>query len=154
VIFLINYLRIVFDVDLSGVPARPWLAVAYALQLYLGYYLTRGRDAQPFLRGLLLYAGHICAMAAALHWLDERIVESAAWGLLALACLGLSLWQRDRLLGQSSLLVFGAAAVKVMLYDLGGASPMARIISLVVLGITFYIGGLLYQRLQAAGDSN
>jgi uncharacterized membrane protein len=39
--------------------------------------------------------------------------------------------------------------VKVMLYDLGGASPMARIVSLVVLGITFYIGGLLYQRLLA-----
>lgn len=151
VIFLINYLRIVFDVDLGGVPARPWLAVAYALQLYLGYYLVRARDVPQFLRGLLLYAGHISAMAAALHWLDERIVESAAWGLLALACLGLSLWQRDRLVGQSSLLVFGAAAVKVMLYDLGGASPMARIISLVVLGVTFYIGGLLYQRLQAAG---
>ena len=92
------------------------------------------------------------AMAAALHWFDERIVESAGWGLLALACLGLSLWQRDRVLGQSSLLVFGAAAVKVMLYDLGSASPLARIISLVVLGITFYLGGLLYQRLQAAGN--
>jgi len=101
---------------------------------------------------VLLYAGHICAMAAALHWLNERIVESTAWGLIALTCLGLSLWQRDRLLGQSSLLVFGAAAVKVMLYDLGNASPMARIISLVVLGVTFYIGGLLYQRLPVASD--
>lgn len=151
VIFLINYLRIVFDTDLRGVPGRPLLAVAYALQLYLGYYLIRGREALQGVKGLLLYAGHISAMAAALHGFDERIVESAAWGLLALACLGLSLWQRDRLLGQSSLLVFGAAAAKVMLYDLGGASPLARIISLVVLGITFYIGGLLYQRLQAPG---
>ena len=149
VIFLINYLRIVFDTDLRGVPGRPLLAVAYALQLYLGYYLIRGRQVTPGLGALLLYAGHIAAMAAALHLLKEPIVESAAWGVLALACLGLSLWVRDRLLGQSSLLVFGAAAVKVMLYDLGGASPLARIASLVVLGVTFYVGGLLYQRLQA-----
>ncbi len=152
VMFLINYLPIVFNEGLAGVPGRSMLAVAYALQLYLGYYLTRGRDAPQAFRGLLLYTGHISAMAAALQLLDERIVESTAWGLLALACLGLSLWQRDRVLGQSSLLVFGAAAVKVMLYDLGGASPLARIISLVVLGITFYVGGLLYQRLQVAGD--
>lgn len=152
VIFLINYLKIVFDVDLGGVHARPWLAVAYAAQLYLGYYLIRRREAQAFIKGLVLYAGHISAMAAALHWIDERIVESAAWGVIALVCLGISLWQSDKLVGQSSLLVFGAAAVKVMLYDLGNASPMARIISLVVLGVTFYIGGLLYQRLQTSDN--
>ena len=153
VIFLINYLRVVFDTDLRGVPARALLAVAYALQLYLGYWLIRGRQVTPGLGGLVLYAGHIAAMAAALHLLKEPIVESAAWGLLALACLGVSLWQRDRVLGQSSLLVFGAAAGKVMLYDLGGASPMARILSLVVLGVTFYVGGLLYQRLQGTAQS-
>jgi uncharacterized membrane protein len=45
--------------------------------------------------------------------------------------------------------VFAAAAGKVLLYDLGGASPLARIVSLVVLGITFYVGGLLYQRMLA-----
>ena len=149
VIFLANYLRVVFDSGLAAVPGRTLLAVAYALELYVGYYLTRGRPGPQAFRGLLLYAGHVSAMAAALHWLDEPIVESAAWGLIALACLGVSLWQRDRLVGQSSLLVFAAAAVKVMMYDLGGASPLARIVSLVVLGITFYAGGLLYQRLQS-----
>ena len=153
VMFLINYMRIVYDADLAAVPGRQALAVAYALQLYVAYYFIRERDTLKTLRELLLYAGHISAMAAALHFFDERIVESAGWGLLALACLGISLWQRDRLLGQSSLLVFGAAAAKVMLYDLGDASPLARIISLVVLGVTFYVGGLLYQRLQTAGNS-
>ena len=149
-VFLVNFLRVVFDTDLAGVPGRPLLAIAYALQLYLGYYLLRAREASGGLRGLLLYAGHISAMAAALHGFSERIVESAAWGVLALAFLGVSLWRHDRLLGQSSLLMFGAAAVKVMLYDLGGASPTARIVSLVVLGVTFYAGGLLYQRLPPA----
>lgn len=149
VIFAINYLRMVFDTDLRSVPGRSALAIAYALQLYLGYYLIRTRESVKGYATLVLYAGHISAMAAALHLLDERIVESTVWGVLALTCLGLSLWQRDRTLAQSSLLVFGAAAGKVLLYDLGGASPLTRIISLVVLGITFYVGGLLYQRMLA-----
>ena len=134
-------------------PARPALAIAYSLQLYLGYYLIKGRALPQGVAGLVLYAGHIAAMAAALHLYREPIVESAVWGVLALACLGLSLWARNRLLGQSSLLVFGATAFKVMLFDLGGASPTARIVSLVVLGVTFYIGGLLYQRLQTADST-
>jgi uncharacterized membrane protein len=45
--------------------------------------------------------------------------------------------------------VFAAAAAKVLLYDLGGASPLARIVSLFILGIIFYLGGLLYQRMLA-----
>ena len=154
VIFAVNYLRIVFDTDLRSVPGRPALAIVYALELYLGYYFIRNRESVKGYSTLVLYAGHISAMAAALHLLDERIVESAAWGVLALACLGLSLWQRDRVLGQSSLLMFGATAVKVLLYDLGGAAPLTRIISLVVLGVTFYAGGLLYQRMLAVGQKS
>jgi hypothetical protein len=37
----------------------------------------------------------------------------------------------------------------VLLYDLDDAQPMARIVSLVVLGVTFYVGGMFYQRLVA-----
>jgi uncharacterized membrane protein len=148
VIFALNYLRVVFDTEIEQVPGRKALAVLYALQLYAGYYLCRSRNALQRVVPLLLYLGHVSAMAAALHVLTEPIIQSTAWGLLALACLGLSLRQRDRLLGQSSLLIFGATAVKVLLFDLSGAPPLARIFSLVVLGITFYVGGLLYQRIQ------
>ncbi|TMH70450.1 MAG: DUF2339 domain-containing protein [Betaproteobacteria bacterium] len=148
IIFLVNYLRVILDTDLQGVAARPALAVAYAIELYAAYWLVRGKQEFPAL--LALYAGHISAMAAALHLLDTRIVESTAWALLALACLGIAWAQRDRLLGQSSLLLFGATAAKVMLYDLSGAPPVARIISLVVLGVAFYAGGLLYQRIDRA----
>ena len=151
VIFLVNYLRVIFDTDLEAVPGQQWLAIGYAFLLYLGYHFSRGREALRGVEVLLLYTGHISAIAAAVHLLHEPIVESTAWGLLALACLGLSLWQRDRLLGQSSLLVFGATAGKVLLYDLSGAPPMGRIVSLVVLGVTFYVGGMLYQRMLGAG---
>jgi uncharacterized membrane protein len=147
-IFGVNYLRVIFDTDVQGVPARSLLAVAYAALLYVGYLLSRGNLGN--IAVLALYAGHISAMAAALHLLDQRIVQSVAWGVLALGCLGLSLMQRDRALGQSSLLVFGATAAKVLLYDLSGAPPVARIVSLAVLGVTFYAGGMLYQRMLVA----
>jgi uncharacterized membrane protein len=150
-IFLANYLRIIFNIDAEPVPGRKLLALAYAALLYLGYYFVRSRNAYRSVEMLVLYAGHISAMAAALHLLDGRIVQSVAWGILAIACLVLSLRQRDRVLGQSSLLMFGATGGKVLLYDLSGAAPIARIVSLVVLGITFYFGGLLYQRMLGAG---
>jgi len=147
-IFVINYLRVVLDTDMQSVPARGALAVVYALELYAGFFALRARVPSSGVAALLLYTGHIAAMAAALHLIDTRIVESTAWALLALACLALALARHDRQLGQSSLLVFAATAAKVLLYDLSGAPPIARIISLVVLGLAFYIGGWLYQRID------
>ena len=149
-IFAVNYLRIAFDTDVALVQGKTVLALAYALLLYAGYAFLHGRDEDGGIKLLLLYAGHVSAMAAALHFFGVLIVQSAAWGVLALACLGISLARHDRLLGQSSLLVFAATAGKVLLYDLGGAPPVARIVSLVVLGVTFYFGGLLYQKTLGA----
>lgn len=147
-IFVINYLRVVFDTDLQEVPARGALAVVYALELYAGFLALRARGGSSAVAALLLYTGHVAAMAAALHLIDTRIVESTAWALLALAWIVLALARGDRQLGQSSLLVFGATAAKVLLYDLSGAPPIARIVSLVVLGVAFYAGGWLYQRID------
>lgn len=149
-IFLINYLRVITDVDLAQVPGHTILAIAYAALLYAGYYLISKREHLREVRMLLIYAGHVSAMAAAVQLLSVPIVQSTAWGLLALACLAISMWKSNRMLGQSSLLVFGATAGKVLLYDLSDAQPMARIVSLVVLGMTFYVGGLFYQRLMGA----
>jgi uncharacterized membrane protein len=146
---MVNCLRIVFNTDIDNVPARQLLPVAYALLLYLAYWFFRQKDLIGTATALLLAMGHICAMAAAIRLLHEPIIESVAWGVLAIGCLGLSLYVKDKLMGQSSLAVFGAAAGKVLLLDLSGASPFARIIGLVVLGVTFYVGGMLYQRLLA-----
>jgi len=41
-------------------------------------------------------------------------------------------------------------AIQVLRHDLGGAPPVARIVSLVVLGMTFYFGGPLYQKTLGA----
>jgi len=152
-IFLVNYLRVVLNTDLQSVAGREALAILYALELYAGYWFLRAGSGARF-GPMLLYAGHVSAMAAVLHLVGTPIVESTVWAVLALGCLGLALAQGDRTLGQSSLLMFGATAAKVLLYDLSGAPPVARIVSLVVLGIAFYAGGLLYQRiaLSPPGD--
>jgi len=67
-------------------------------------------------------------------------------GALALGCLILSLQKRLKLLGQSSLLVFGASVFKVFLYDIAMAAPLIRIASLLVLGASLYLGGWLYKK--------
>src|SRR5262245_6743730 len=114
-IFVINYLRVVLDTDLQDVRARGALAVAYALELYAGFFMLRARSLAPGVASLLLYTGHLAAMAAALHLIDTHIVESTAWALLALLWIGIALVRSDRPAGQSSLLVFGFTAAKVLL---------------------------------------
>jgi hypothetical protein len=149
-IFLLNFISVVLDFRLEQVPGRHWLASAYALLLYGGYYLVHQREGLGEVKRLLVYAGHVSAMAAAVHLLEVRIAESTLWAVLAVACLGLSIWRNDRLLGQSSLFVFGATGLKVLLYDLSGAQAVARIVSLMILGVTFYAGGILYRKLVQA----
>jgi len=153
VVFLLNFVRVLIGFRMDDVPGHTILPIAYAALLYGGYYLLAKQDRFREIKLLLVYAGHVSMMAAAVHLLHVPIVQSTAWGLLALACLGVSMWRNNRMLGQSSLLVFGATAAKVLLYDLSGAPPLARIISLVVLGLTFYVGGMLYQRLSTARDT-
>ena len=146
-IFVINYLRVVGDMDIRSVPGWQALAAINAAMLW-GAYAVCGRLTRfPGLRPVLLYAGHLCAMAGAVHLLNERVTESVVWGALAVACLLLSIRNGDAVLRQSSLAVFAATAAKAMLYDLSGASPVARIVGLTVLGAMFYLGGLLYRRL-------
>lgn len=150
IIGTVNYLRIVTDTSTTGVPGGDALPILYALECYAAYWFVQQRHTLQNLYIPLLYAGHICAMAAAVHLLDDRLSTSLAWGLLATGCLGLALRWRDRILGQSSLLIFAASAGKVLIYDLHQAAPLIRIGILLVLGLSLYVGGWLYQRLLAS----
>lgn len=147
-IFCINYFRALMQFDLDAVVGGRWLALCYALELYGGYLLVRSRPSLELARYGLVYAGHLSAMAAALQLFSHRFTISLAWCLLAVGCLVLSLKLRDRILGQSSLLVFAAAALKVLVYDLQGASPLVRVACLLVLGVTCYLGGWLYRKVS------
>lgn len=125
------------------------LPLFHALELYGGYALLRQATGRlRLLPGALIYLGHLAAMAAAWHILTNSLSVSLAWGLLSLVCLGLALKLGDRMLGQSSLLLFAFSALKVLLFDLAEASPPVRIGCLLVVGVTFYVGGWLYRRIE------
>jgi uncharacterized membrane protein len=147
-VFAVNCLRVLFNADLHAVPHGDWLAAAYAVLLYAGYAFCRARDVR-LPREALVYLGHLCAMAAAVRLIGVPIIETVAWAVLAVVVLGLSVPAGDAVLRRSSLWIFAACAAKLMLFDLAGAAPVARIIGLIVIGSMFYFGGMLYQRLRA-----
>ncbi len=147
-VFVINALRAALNFDLKGVPGGDYLALAYAAELYVAYVLVRKTDIGRPLAGALLYAGHLSAMAAPVHMFDERLPVSFNWALLAVLSLLAALKTSDRMLAQSSLFVFAVSGAKVMLYDLDQAEPLIRIGCLVILGVSFYVGGWLYRRVD------
>jgi hypothetical protein len=131
----------------SGNPTA--LLLLYAAALYASYFLLR-QDAGP--RGLspiVLYLGHLAAMVASLRWFDSGLAISATWAVLAVALLFLALQLKDRHIGQSSLFIFTASALKVLLFDLADSGSTVRILSLIILGASLYAGGWLYQGLAA-----
>jgi len=148
-IYAANYLRIILHADLARVAGSDLLVLAFAAGHYLAYHLARRFRLSEHLCLPLIYAGHVAAMAAAVHLFSGRLAVSLCWGGLAVAALILSLWRRDRILGQSSLLVFAASGAKVLLYDLAGAAPLVRIACLIVLGVTLYLGGWLYRKVAS-----
>lgn len=154
-IFGLNALRSGFHFMLDRVVASDWLALAYALELYLGYWLLRRSGQAPGLplRGALLFAGHLAAMAAPIHLFDQRLAVSMTWAILAVAALLLALQIRDRLLGQSSLFIFAVSGAKVILYDLSQSAPLIRIGCLVILGSSLYLGGWLYRKVSTLESS-
>jgi hypothetical protein len=151
-IFMLNYLRVITGFDRQTMLAPDWLSVMYALELYVGYYLSRRAGSAKGLWPLLLVGGHLAAIAAAVHIFDNRVMVSLTWGLLALTCLLLTLKYKDKLLGKSSLLIFAISSGKVLIYDLSSSAPLVRIGTLLVVGCSFYLGGWLYKKIEALSD--
>jgi uncharacterized membrane protein len=153
-IFSLNYLRVVVVADTDAVPAHDSLAFLYAVELYVAYYLTRSMGSLRAFSVPALYVGHIALLGAAVQVLDNRLGVSLVWGGIALACLAMAFRLDDRTLGKSSLLIFAASAVKVLILDLSDAAPLVRIASLLILGVTLYIGGWMYKRVDALEEQN
>lgn len=152
--FLHNELRVLSGVVLDSVHAWQVLILLYAVLPYVAYALRRRNPASVSIdAGLLLALGHANTMTAAIHLFDSRLIVSSVWGILAVTCLVTAISIGDQRLGRSALLIYAASGLKVLLFDLSGASPLVRIGCLVVLGITLYAGGLLYKRIQTGEPS-
>lgn len=148
IVALLGYARLTTGLGIEHTVGWRVLIPVYAAILYAGYWILRSRENAGI--GVLasLYFGHLIVMAGAIHFSDSRFVVSIVWGLLAVAALVISITTGDRRLGRSSLLVFAAFAAKVLLFDLSGTSTLVRIGCLVVLGVTMYVGGMLYQKID------
>lgn len=156
-IFVANYSRLFAGhsmmPEIRDVPAHDLLSLCYAAELYLAYYFLRKMPSMKDMGRIALYAGHIAIMAWAIQIFDSRFVVSLVWGALALGCLLLSLNRRDKILGQSSLMIFAASVFKALLYDIALAAPLIRIASLLVLGASLYLGGWLYKKVGKLEES-
>jgi uncharacterized membrane protein len=131
----------------TDVPYASTLLCLYAAVLYLAYaWFQRRRDIAS-LAPLLLYAGHVTLLTASVRIFDSGFVVSIAWAMFALALLLYAVRREDRVVGQSSLVVFAASGLKVLFYDLSGRATLLRVLTLVVLAVSLYAGGWLYQRM-------
>ena len=148
IVAFVGYAQLTSGFQLEHIVAWRVLVPIYAAVLYGAYWTLRSHTGQSLIPLACLYFGHLIVMAGAVHFTDSRFVVSIVWGVLAVAALVISMTSGDRRLGRSSLLVFAAFAAKVMLFDLSGTSTLVRIGCLVVLGVTLYVGGLLYQRID------
>ncbi len=149
IVFAINYQRVLVGTNLDSVPAHQLLALLYAAELYVAYVLAQRMPTLQSMATPALYVGHVALMSAAVQIFDGELAVSFAWGAIALACLALAFKYRDQTLGKSSLLIFAASAAKVMLFDLSSATPLVRIGLLVVLGVTLYVGGWMYKKVDS-----
>ena len=147
-IFCVSYLTLIEGGERGSDIALPHLALAaYAAVLYGGYYwfsrAAGGSRAAP----IILYAGHFAFMEFGLRVLDNGFTLSIVWAAFAVAVLIAAIVGKDKLLGQSALLVFCASGLKVLLHDLAASSSLVRVFTLIVLAASLYLGGWLYQSL-------
>lgn len=124
-----------------------WILPVYAAVLYGTFWRLQTVRVSESASTLCLYSGHLALMVAAIRILDDQLLISVAWGLMAVSLLFVSWKARIRMLGQSSLFIFAVSAIKVVIYDLSGSAPFIRIGVLLILAVSLYAGGWLYQRL-------
>jgi hypothetical protein len=147
-----SFLQLIIGYKITDVPGATLLSLLFAGLLYLGYALISDEDAIGWARAPLLYAAHVAAMLTVSRMVDASLLVSVFWGMIAIGSLLVALMRHDKILGQSSLLIFAISGMKVLLYDLAGSPAPVRIGTLVVLGISLYVGGWLYQKLSVEED--
>jgi uncharacterized membrane protein len=149
--FALGFLRLLSDEARYEVPLPSLALCLYAASLYAGYWLARRRRETHSPAPLLLYAGHLATLTATVRIFESGLAVSIAWAVLAIALLLYALWREERVVGQSSLVVFAASGLKVMFHDLSGSATLVRVLTLVVLAVSLYAGGWLYQQMSS-GD--
>ena len=115
--------------------------------LYGIYYQLGQKSKAANNAALALYGGHLALMACTIEMIQRDIYLSVLWACYAVLLLIVAMQRKDKVLGQSALLLFCAAGLKVLLFDLSGSNSMLRVFVLLALSVSLYLGGWLYQSL-------
>ena len=147
-VFVLGLFILLFaDPQSSDIPV-PYVALfLYSAVLYAATWFLHKQDEENTTDARLLFAGHIAFMVATLKTFDSGFVISSIWGLFAIVLLLIAVQYKNKILAQSSLIIFAASGLKVLLYDLTGSPSLIRVITLVVVGASLYAGGWLYQQI-------
>ena len=81
---------------------------------------------------------------------DSGFTISSIWGAMAIAVLSYANKKQDPLVGQSALIIFAASSMKILIYDLQGSPSMVRVGTLVVVGLSMYCGGWIYNKIPSS----
>lgn len=147
-LFVASFLRALLATEArTEVPFPELLLLLYAGALYLAYGIFRSRSESFRSAPLPLYAGHVALLTASVRILEGALAISIAWAITAIVLLLYAVRRGDRMVGQSSLVIFSASGLKVLLHDLSDSAPIVRVFVLVVLAASLYAGGWLYQQL-------
>ena len=147
VLFLYGFISLVQSSGTTSILLPNVALLAYALMLYTSYWLfSRNLRLQSF-SVPLLYAAHLALMTATIRIIDSNLMLSVVWAALAIVLLLGAIRIKDKSIGQSALLIFFASGLKVILYDLSDRNSMVRVLILIVLSVSLYAGGWLYQSL-------
>lgn len=131
-----------------NIPLPNAALVVYALALYGMYFYLSDQLARGQPVVALLYAAHLAWLSVLASWAEQGFTASALWALYGVAVLSASIGLRNKVMGQSALMVFVVASLKVLLFDLSGSNSMVRVLALLVISASFYAGGWLYKGLM------
>ncbi len=147
-LFCFSYLALLVSGTGRTNVVMPTTALAlYAATLYAGYYLFSRAEGGSGASPIILYAAHFAVMACGSQAFGNGLALSIVWAVFAVAVLIGAMLAKDKLLGQSALLIFAAAGIKVLLHDLSTSGSLPRVLTLIVLAASLYAGGWLYQSL-------
>lgn len=114
---------------------------------------SRAIEAPSFSK-LLLFVAHAQALFALYRLADlidssSRFFVSLFWLIYAIAILSWGYSKKDVHLARSSLMIFGVASAKALLYDVSSSQPLVRVACFLILGAALYGGGYLFRRIES-----
>lgn len=124
-----------------------WATLIFAVEFYIGYFTLRKQITNSAIMSLFLYIAHFFAMAGVAKLLHEPMLVSFIWGAMAIFWLMLAKIKNSQVIGQSALFIYLLSGLKVIFWDLSHQDPLIKIVTLLFVGATFFVGGWIYQRI-------